>query len=242
MSNTLVVQYTPRIGSYTKVLLDEFLKLANGKTNLKHLDLVETPPDLLLEENLNLIMEWNDGKRDFSEKERSILSNHHQLVEEVLEADNLVLAFPIYNFTMPATVKAWVDAIVVSDKTFSFSPDKGFTGLCNAKRALSLIVGGLDYSNLGDYKEYASSTIKQNFDFLGITLEQISALGVDQNRAQLDTILANAKLEIRTLIARWLLRSIVVPTLRLRLTNPYLLRAWKELPAQQHLELSPYPQ
>ncbi len=203
MTQTLVVSYTPRNGSYTKVLFDEFVKLAKGKTIIKHIDLVASPPDLLLNENLNLIMEWNMGKRDFSEEEFSILSNHHQLIEDVLKADNIVLAFPIYNFAMPATVKAYIDAIVVKDKTFSFSPEIGFKGLCNGKRALSIIVSGFDYSSANHIKEYASSTIKQNFDFIDITSEQVSAFGVDQNRDQLNTILENAISEIKNLIDRW---------------------------------------
>ena len=203
MTQTLIISYTPRNGSYTKVLYEEFIKLAKGKTKIKHLDLVKTPPDLLLEKNLNLIMEWNMGKRDFSEKERSLLSNHHSLIDNVLEADNIVLAFPIYNFTMPATVKAWIDAIVVSEKTFSFGPETGFKGLCTDKKALSIVVSGFDYKNSDTIKEFASSTIKQNFDFIGISSEQISAFGIDQNREQLDSILKNAKSEIKNLIDRW---------------------------------------
>ncbi|WP_417358280.1 FMN-dependent NADH-azoreductase [Flavobacterium sp.] len=203
MTKTLVINYTPRKGSYTRILFDEFVKLAKGKTEIKYLNLAETPPDLLLEKNLNLIMEWNMGKRDFSEEELSILSNHNKLIDEVLEVDNIVLAFPIYNFTMPATVKAWIDAIVVSDKTFSFSPETGFVGLCNNKKALSLVVSGFDYNNSGNIKEYASLTIKQNFDFMGISSEQISAFGVDQNRDQLNSTLENAKFEIKNLIDRW---------------------------------------
>ncbi|MDO5980282.1 NAD(P)H-dependent oxidoreductase [Flavivirga spongiicola] len=203
MTKTLVINYTPRNGSYTKVLFDEFIELAKGKTDIRHLDLAETPPDLLLIQNLNLIMEWNMGKRDFSKLELSILSNHHKLIEQVLAADNIVVAFPIYNFTMPAAVKAWIDAIVVSDKTFSFSPETGFDGLCKDKKALSIIVSGFDYNNSDEVKEYASSTIKQNFDFMGIASEHISAFGVDQNRDELSSILERAKFEIKTLVDKW---------------------------------------
>ena len=203
MTQTLVISYTPRNGSYTKILFDEFVKFAKGKTRIKHLDLVETPPDLLLTKNLNLIMEWNMGKRDFSETELSILSNHYKLIEDVLASDYIVLAFPIYNFTMPATVKAWIDAIVVSDKTFSFSPETGFKGLCNDKKALTIMVSGFDYNNSDSIKEYASSTIKQNYDFIGMSSEHILAFGVDQNREQLDSILEDAKFEIKTLTDKW---------------------------------------
>ena len=203
MSNTLVINYTPRIGSYTKVLFDEFVKLAQDKTELVQLDLSETPPDLLLEENLNLIIKWNSGKRDFSDSELSLLSNHHKYIDQILESDNIVIAFPIYNFSLPGTVKAWIDAIIVSDKTFSFNPETGFEGLCKDKRALSIMVSGFDYAASNEVKEYASPTIKQNFDFIGISSEQILASGVDQNRDKLTSILKKAKSEIKNIVDIW---------------------------------------
>ncbi|WP_341224424.1 NAD(P)H-dependent oxidoreductase [uncultured Arcticibacterium sp.] len=203
MTNTLVINYTARHGSYSKILFDEFVKLAAGKTTLTQLDLSENPPDLLLPENLNLVMQWNHGKRDFSETELAVLANHHAYIAQLLNADNIVLAFPIYNFSMPATVKAWIDAVVVSDKTFSFSPETGFSGLCMGKRAMAIVVSGFDYDMSSSVKEYASATLKQNFDFMGIKSEQISAFGLDQNRDKLDDILDAAKLEIKDLIERW---------------------------------------
>ena len=203
MTKTLVIKYAARKGSYTKILVEEFIKLANQKTQIVELDLAQTPPDLLLYKNLNLIMEWNNGKRKFSNSELSTLSNHHQLIEQLLEADKIVFAFPIYNFTMPAVVKAWVDAIVVSDKTFSFHPEKGFTGLCTSKKALSIIVSGFEYTQSTDVREFATATLKQNLDFIGIKCEHISAFGVDQKRDQLDLILENAKNKIKNTISRW---------------------------------------
>lgn len=203
MTTTLALNYTPRKGSYTKILFDEFISLAACKTVINHIDLGENPPELLTEKNLNLIMEWNNGKRNFTQAEQDLMANHNSLIDAVLAADTIVLAFPIYNFTMPATVKAWIDAIVVSDKTFSFNPETGFSGLCNGKKALSIMVSGFDYKQSGTIKEYASATLQQNFNFMGISLEQISAIGVDQNRDQLDYILEQAKKEISTLVKKW---------------------------------------
>lgn len=203
MTKTLVIYYTPRKGSYTKVLFDEFVKLAKEKTELTYLDLSETPPDLLLAENLKLIMEWNGGKRDFSESERSVLANHNGYIDQILNADNIVIAFPIYNFGLPATVKAWIDAIIVSEKTFSFNPESGFKGLCSDKKSLAIIVSGFDYSASNAVKEYATSTIRQNFDFIGISSNHVLAFGVDQNRDQLNLILDKAKLEIGKMVDVW---------------------------------------
>jgi len=203
MAKTLVVSYAPRVGSYTKQLLDEFMKLSEGKTEVIHLDLLNTPPDLLLADNLNLMIKWNAGQREFTEVEWSKLSNNNEILSQMLDADHIVLACPMYNLSLPATVKAWIDAIVVSDKTFSFTPEQGFKGLCGDKKALILMVSGYDYTSSSNVKEFASPALKANFDFMGISSEQISAFGVDENRDKLDSILNKAKQEISEVIEKW---------------------------------------
>lgn len=201
---TLVVSYAPRNGSYTKHLLDEFVKLSAGKTEVTHLNLVDSPPDLLLEENLNLIMKWNAAQRDFTDKELSILSNHHQIIAQLLDADFIVVASPLYNFSLPATVKAWVDAIVVMDKTFSFTPEDGFKGLCGNKKALAIIVGGFDYTDPDvTAQEFGTPLIKANFDFMGIQSQKVTAFGVDQKRHNIDDILRKAKQELKRVVEAW---------------------------------------
>ncbi len=199
----MIVSYTPRNGSYTKVLKEEFLRLAKDKTTIKELDLVASPPDLLLADNLELLMQWNAGKRDFTKEEEEVFGNHPKIMELFLEANYIVLATPVYNFSVPAAVKAWVDAIVVSDKTFAFDPAKGFSGLCGDKKALTLMVAGFAYNQTSLSKEYATTTINENFGFMGVSVEHVSAFGVDQNREELDEILDRAKGELSTVIENW---------------------------------------
>ncbi len=196
MTKTLIVSYTPRIGSYTKQLVDEFIKLASNKTEITFLDLTTSPPDLLLPDNLNII--WSKDESKYTKKEKKRLSNHTQLTQQVLDADIIVLASPMYNFSLPATVKAWIDAIVVNNKTFAFVEGVGFKGLCTDKKAIILAVAGGDYSS--NQEEYFSSTIKKNFEYIGIPSKQVSAFGVTQYPENREVIIANAKKEISDLI------------------------------------------
>lgn len=196
MTKTLIVSYTPRIGSYTKQLVDEFIKLASNKTEITFLDLTISPPDLLLPDNLNII--WSKDESKYTKKEKERLSNHTQLTQQVLDADIIVLASPMYNFSLPATVKAWIDAIVVNNKTFTFVEDVEFKGLCTDKKAIILAVAGADYSS--NQEEYFSSTIKKNFEYIGIPSKQVSAFGVTQYLENREVIIANAKKEISDLI------------------------------------------
>lgn len=200
MKNTLIVSYTPRQDSYTKVLVDEFLALANHKTNITFLDLVATPPDLLLADNLNLILSGNPS--EFTPNERERLRQNDLFIDQVLAADYIVIASPMYNFSLPATVKAWVDSIVASDKTFTFSENNGFKGLCKNTEALVLMVSGNTYSDAAS-KEYFSPLIKTNFEFVGIPSKQISASGVNQFPEQVSAIISKAKNEIKTVIQAW---------------------------------------
>ncbi len=200
MKKTLVVSYAPRRGSYTKQLVDEFIKLADSKTEITFLDLVASPPDLLLDDNLNLILYGKQSEYTAEEEKR--LSNHFQLTQQILDADNIVLASPMYNFSLPATVKAWVDTVVVINKTFAFAEDGSFKGLCEGKKALILAVAGGDYSAETAH-EYFSPTIKRNFEFIGIPSQQISAFGVAQSPEKVDAIISNAKTEISKVIGQW---------------------------------------
>ena len=203
MSKTLIIRYTPRTGSYTKQLVDEFVSLAQNKTELFELDLASDAPELLQSNNLNVILKWSHGERGFTTEEQAYIDNHSLYIQQLLEADHIVIAFPIYNFTLPAAVKAWIDAIVVNDKTFTFSPEQGFKGLCTNKRAISIVVAGFEYTPTTGLKEFATSTIQQNFNFLGIETEHITAFGVDQFRDNLDTILNTAKDKLKTTVENW---------------------------------------
>ncbi len=200
MKKTLVVRYAPRKGSYTKELVDEFIKLADSKTEITFLDLAASPPDLLLDDNLNLI--WYGGQPEYTVEEEERLSNHFQLTQQVLDADNIVLGSPMYNFSLPATVKAWIDAVVVNNKTFAVTADGSFKGLCEGKKALILAVAGGDYAEETAH-EYFSPTIKRNFEYIGIPSEQISAFGVTQYPEKVDAIMSTAKTEISKVVKRW---------------------------------------
>lgn len=63
------------------------------------------------------------------------------LVNELNNADLIVLGLPIYNFGVPTVFKAWIDQIVRSKLTFRYG-DNGPIGLVNHKKAYIIIVSG----------------------------------------------------------------------------------------------------
>ncbi|MBS0579561.1 MAG: NAD(P)H-dependent oxidoreductase [Proteobacteria bacterium] len=86
-------------------------------------------------------------------------------LEEFLAADVIVIGAPIYNFTIPSQLKAWIDRIAVAGKTFRYSA-AGPEGLVRGKRVIVAVSrGGVHAPGTG---EFAESYLRFLFGFLGI--------------------------------------------------------------------------
>ena len=69
------------------------------------------------------------------------LATGQAVMDEFLDADIVVLGAPMYNFTIPSQLKAWIDRIVVAGKTFKYGP-QGAEGLAGDKRVIIAISRG----------------------------------------------------------------------------------------------------
>jgi FMN-dependent NADH-azoreductase len=89
------------------------------------------------------------------------------LTAELLAADHIVLATPMYNFNVPAALKAYIDHIVRIGVTVSTS----YEGLAKNKKLTILIASGSDYAPGSHMESYDAETgyLKQVFGFIGIT-------------------------------------------------------------------------
>jgi FMN-dependent NADH-azoreductase len=99
------------------------------------------------------------------------------LLTEFLAADVLVIGAPMYNFGVPSTLKAWIDRIAVSGRTFRYSA-KGPEGLAGGRKVIVASARGSVYGeqNPADFQE---AYLRQLFGFLGITdIEFVRAEGL----------------------------------------------------------------
>jgi FMN-dependent NADH-azoreductase len=102
------------------------------------------------------------------------------VLEEFLAADIVVLGAPMYNFTIPSQLKAWIDRIVVAGQTFKYGA-QGVEGLAGNKRVIVAISRGGFYGTdtPAAAGEHVESYLRWVFGFIGIkNLEFISADGV----------------------------------------------------------------
>ena len=99
-------------------------------------------------------------------------------LSEFLAADVVVIGAPMYNFTLPSQLKAWIDRILVAGKTFSYSA-AGPKGLAGDKRVVVAISRGNFYDAQNAAAEHLESYLRTVFGFIGVTdLEFIAADGV----------------------------------------------------------------
>jgi FMN-dependent NADH-azoreductase len=98
------------------------------------------------------------------------------VLQQFLDADVIVIGAPMYNFSIPSTLKAWIDRIAVSGRTFRYTAE-GPEGLAKGKRmVIASARGGVHSDAPSDFQE---PYLRFLFGFLGITdLEFVRAEGI----------------------------------------------------------------
>jgi FMN-dependent NADH-azoreductase len=116
------------------------------------------------------------------------------VLNEFLAADIVVLGAPMYNFTIPSQLKAWIDRIVVAGKTFKYGA-QGVEGLAGNKRVIIAISRGGFYGagTPAAVGEHLETYLRWVFGFIGVTnLELIFADGIQVGPEHREKALAGA--------------------------------------------------
>jgi FMN-dependent NADH-azoreductase len=101
------------------------------------------------------------------------------VLDEFLAADTVVIGAPMYNFTLPTQLKAWLDRILVAGKTFRYT-ENGPEGLAGGKRVIvALARGGFyDAGSPAASLEHLETYLRGVFNFIGIEPEFVAADGL----------------------------------------------------------------
>lgn len=103
------------------------------------------------------------------------------VLDEFLRADTVVIGAPMYNFTLPSQLKAWLDRILVAGKTFRYREDGTPEGLSGGKRVIVALSRGGFYR--GDVPaaglEHLETYLAGALGFIGITPEFVAADGIN---------------------------------------------------------------
>jgi len=115
------------------------------------------------------------------------------VLDEFLAADTIVIGAPMYNFTLPTQLKAWLDRILVAGKTFRYT-ESGPEGLAGGKRVIiALARGGVyDAGSPASALEHLESYLSGTFNFIGIQPEFVAADGLNFGPEQRATSIRQA--------------------------------------------------
>ena len=134
---------------------------------------------------------------------QAVRDESDRMLEEFIAADTVVIGVPMYNFTVPTQLKAWIDRIVIPGKTFRYGAD-GPQGLLKGKRVLVAIARGGFYGaqTAAVSAEHAESLMRTTLGFMGITDPQfILAEGLAAGEDNKSKALASARDAVRQLAA-----------------------------------------
>jgi FMN-dependent NADH-azoreductase len=103
-------------------------------------------------------------------EQRKVLSLSEGLIAELQQGDEYVFGVPMHNFSIPSTLKLWIDQVVRAGKTFAYT-SSGPTGLLTGKKATLLLASGGAYEQgtaLASLN-FVTPYLRAVFGFIGIT-------------------------------------------------------------------------
>jgi len=203
-ASLLLIHASPRgERSHSRRLADEFLQA--WKTTHPHGDAVVR--DLGYEPPPFVSEAWIEGAftppEGHSHAARAAVRVSDRYVDELLAAEEIVIATPIYNLSIPAVLKAWIDQVVRAGRTFAMGPG-GFEGLLKTKRVRVLVASGSDFRPTGPFGAYnfVEPYLRAVLGFIGITdVAFVYAHSLNDGNPLRESSLAEARTTLQTLAA-----------------------------------------
>jgi FMN-dependent NADH-azoreductase len=105
-----------------------------------------------------------------SPEQREALAVSDTLIAELQKADEYVFGVPMHNFSIPSTLKLWIDQVARAGKTFSYGAD-GPKGLLTGKKATLLIASGgvYEHGTAMESLNFVTPYLRAVFGFIGVT-------------------------------------------------------------------------
>ena len=136
-------------------------------TQVEDLDLAVAAPAPVGPAALGIKFGLQDAPSEAQRRENAV---SERLVSQFLAADVIVVGAPLYNFTIPTQLKAWIDRLAQAGRTFRYT-DKGAVGLAGDKTVIVASSRGGVYSASveGEAMAHQQSFLRVIFGFFGIT-------------------------------------------------------------------------
>ncbi len=152
------------------------LKAANPGAEYVYRDLVTNT----LRHYTAVLRNYGDNLEQVTDQQKAELKTGEEILNEFLSADTILVGAPMYNFSIPSQLKAWIDLICVAGKTFQYGAN-GPEGLCGGKKVLVISSRGGLYGpgSPTESFDHQERYLRDVFTFLGVKdITVITAEGV----------------------------------------------------------------
>jgi FMN-dependent NADH-azoreductase len=184
----------------TQRIVDQW-RAAHPDLHVQYLDLAREAPTHLSVDSLGFRLGLDaDGLTDTQRRENAI---SERLVSQFLAADVVVIGAPMYNFSVPTQLKAWIDRIAQAGRTFTYT-EKGPVGLAGGKKVIVASSRGGFYSTSEAMRgmDFQEDYLRAVLGFLGVTdVSIVRAEGVNMGPEVKGKSIDAANQEIDSLLA-----------------------------------------
>jgi FMN-dependent NADH-azoreductase len=199
---TLIVKYLPSgEASNTKKILDVFLsKIENH--SVETLDLLNSEIPIFNELNMKAYYKRNYNNQTLDSSEAKLLEKNDALIKQFKSASKIILACPMHNFGYPALMKAYIDAVVFFNETFSYEKK-----MMSGKKILTIFSSGGEYPNETfnfNYPNWNSIALLSHATFNFMGFDEVKTIGTSL-RGEENAIknLAKISIEIDNIVRNW---------------------------------------
>ena len=177
-TNNSIPAYNSISKSISATFIEKWLA-NNNEDKIIHRDVGVNPPDFISQDWIAAVFTPDNAKTD---KQKALLSLSDTLISEVEQADIIVMSSSMYNYGMPAALKAWFDQVIRIHKTFSFDLARGdfpLEPIMSGKTLILITSSGEFGFGLGDIREkmnHLGPHVKTLSHYLGVeTFYEINA-------------------------------------------------------------------
>ena len=202
MSSLLRIDASSRLtGSHSRALADAFETAWSARFpggTIVRRDLVANPVAHIHE---TTIAGFYTPPESLDRKLKGAIALSDELIGELNAADTVLIATPMYNFSVPSALKSWIDQIVRINRTFSYD-GTNFVGLVKAKRVVVVAAfGAAGYGGAMAAADFVTPYLKFLFSFLGVS--DVTVIPAGATTADAATVASNidrAKTDILKLV------------------------------------------
>ncbi|MGJ3258263.1 MAG: FMN-dependent NADH-azoreductase [Rhodospirillales bacterium] len=184
MKTLLVLDTSPRRDAVSRQLTDRFIERVSAKypdARIIHRDIGASPLAHIDDELIDALRKNPDS---LTERQQQARQASDQMIDEMNEADAIVVGAPMHNFTVSGALRTWIDHVARPGKTFGYDPETGPKGLIGDKPVFVLSTRGGKYGD-GDPEnphpaDFQSAYLRHIFGFMGLKdVRIIAANGMD---------------------------------------------------------------